>query len=67
MQAERVELFLKDFTSWASAQADILAVALVGSFARNAGTDSSDLDLVILMKLRLKPTSESRIGRRHFT
>ena len=50
MQVEIVELFLKDFVFWASAQADIMAVALVGSFARSAATDSSDVDLVILAR-----------------
>jgi len=48
MQTETAELFLKGFTSWAAARADILAVALVGSFARNAAGDASDIDLVIL-------------------
>ena len=50
MKVEAVELFLDEFTAWASAQADILGVALVGSFARNAASDTSDVDLVILAR-----------------
>jgi predicted nucleotidyltransferase len=40
--------FLELFVAWAANQPDIHAVALVGSYARNAATVSSDLDLVIL-------------------
>jgi hypothetical protein len=48
MQADQVELFLDKFVTWASTQPDILGVTLVGSYARNAATESSDVDLVIL-------------------
>jgi Nucleotidyltransferase domain. len=48
MQADQVEIFLDKFVNWASSQPDILGVALVGSYARNAATESSDVDLVIL-------------------
>jgi hypothetical protein len=48
MQLESVELFLNDFSKWAYGQADIQAAALVGSWARHAATDRSDVDLVIL-------------------
>lgn len=48
MQSDQVELFLHEFVAWASSRSDILGVALVGSFARNAATESSDVDLVIL-------------------
>ncbi|RPJ27647.1 MAG: nucleotidyltransferase domain-containing protein [Chloroflexi bacterium] len=40
--------FLDDFLNWASDQADVQAVALVGSYARSAARDDSDIDLVIL-------------------
>jgi len=40
--------FLTPFISWSSDQSDVQAVALVGSYARGAGRDNSDIDLVIL-------------------
>jgi predicted nucleotidyltransferase len=40
--------FLTKFSQWAASQADILAVALLGSHARNEATDTSDVDLVII-------------------
>lgn len=40
--------FLQRFTAWAKAQPDILAVALVGSYARGTARPDSDVDLVIL-------------------
>lgn len=36
------------FSRWARSQPDIEAVALVGSYARDAATEGSDVDLVIL-------------------
>ncbi len=48
MQRAEVEGFLTDFVAWAAARPDIQAVALVGSYARNAATDRSDVDLVII-------------------
>jgi hypothetical protein len=50
MQVDKVELFLDEFARWASSRSDILGVALVGSHARNAATDTSDVDLVILAR-----------------
>jgi predicted nucleotidyltransferase len=50
MQVQAVELFLKNFTRWAYAQADIQAAALVGSHARGSATETSDVDLVILAR-----------------
>jgi len=47
---DKVEAFLSDLAIWAASQPDIEAVALVGSYARNAATDSSDIDLVILAR-----------------
>jgi predicted nucleotidyltransferase len=48
MQADQVDVFLHNFITWASSQPDIQGVALVGSYARGAATESSDVDLVIL-------------------
>jgi predicted nucleotidyltransferase len=45
---DHIEDFINAFTSWASTQPDILAVALVGSYARDAATEDSDIDLVVL-------------------
>jgi predicted nucleotidyltransferase len=45
-----VSPFLADFTAWASAQADILAAALVGSHARGTATSDSDVDLVLVVE-----------------
>jgi predicted nucleotidyltransferase len=42
------QAFLESFIQWAKSQSDISAVALVGSHARNAATNDSDIDLVIL-------------------
>ena len=43
-----VTSFLESFNSWASSQTDVKAVALVGSYARDAATEGSDVDLLIL-------------------
>jgi predicted nucleotidyltransferase len=40
--------FIEHFAFWASTQPEILAVALVGSHARNAAREDSDVDLVII-------------------
>ena len=40
--------FLDAFVDWASDGADVQAIALVGSYARGAARDDSDIDLVIL-------------------
>jgi predicted nucleotidyltransferase len=45
---QQANLFIEHFTHWASTQPDILAVALVGSHARNAAREDSDVDLVII-------------------
>ncbi len=46
---KQIQDFLDAFTNWASAQSDIQAVALVGSYAREAATDTSDIDLVLVV------------------
>ena len=43
-----VASFLKEFGRWVEQQPDIEAVALVGSYARDAATRDSDVDLIIL-------------------
>src|SRR5215210_5178461 len=45
---EHIREFLYTFVAWATAQADVQAMALVGSYARGAAKDDSDIDLVIL-------------------
>ncbi len=48
MLNDKVNQFLNEFTDWARSSSDIAAVALVGSYARNAATETSDVDLVVL-------------------
>jgi predicted nucleotidyltransferase len=48
MATEGINQFLTDVTEWASAQADIQALALAGSYARNTATETSDIDLVLI-------------------
>ena len=48
MMIDKVALFLNQITQWASAQTDILALALVGSYAINAAKANSDVDLVLI-------------------
>ena len=43
-----IRKFLDAFVEWSSAQPDVQGVALVGSYARNAAKDDSDIDLVLL-------------------
>jgi predicted nucleotidyltransferase len=43
-----IERFLGAVVQWASVQPDIVAVALVGSYARGTARPTSDVDLVIL-------------------
>jgi predicted nucleotidyltransferase len=45
---EELRDFLTAFIGWASEQPDVQAIALVGSYARGAARDDSDIDLVIL-------------------
>ena len=48
--SEQVLAFLNEFSRWAASEPDILAIALVGSHARNEATNGSDVDLVIVAK-----------------
>jgi predicted nucleotidyltransferase len=43
-----LEPFLSALVAWASAQPNVVAVLLVGSYARGAATEASDVDLVVL-------------------
>lgn len=45
---KQVGQFLSRFSQWAADQPEIRAVALVGSYARNEATDTSDVDLIII-------------------
>jgi predicted nucleotidyltransferase len=45
---EHIRNFLDPVVSWISAQLDVHGIALVGSYARGAARDDSDIDLVIL-------------------
>ena len=47
-KTEDIREFLNPFVDWASAQGDVQAVALVGSYARGEAKDNSDIDLVLL-------------------
>jgi predicted nucleotidyltransferase len=44
-----IDNFLSNVVQWAVSQLDILAVALIGSYARGTATPSSDVDLVLLV------------------
>ena len=48
MRAMNISAFLAAVSGWASAQPDVLAIALVGSYARDAAAEGSDVDLLIL-------------------
>ena len=50
MPFERVTRFLNEFVEWALTQPDLRAAALVGSYARNAAIETSDVDLVLLAR-----------------
>lgn len=43
-----VSAFLEEFSRWAGGQPDVKGVALVGSYARDASTVDSDVDVLIL-------------------
>ncbi len=45
---ESVEPLLRAITTWAASRGDIVAVALVGSWARGTAGPDSDIDLVLL-------------------
>ena len=45
---EDIRDFLDPCVAWFSEQPDVQAIALVGSYARGAAKDDSDIDLVVL-------------------
>jgi len=45
---QKLHQFVSEFNRWASSRPDILATALLGSYARNEATGASDVDLVII-------------------
>lgn len=47
--SEYIRDFVSAFISWVSTQPDIKAVVLVGSYARGAASETSDIDLIILV------------------
>jgi predicted nucleotidyltransferase len=47
---KEVKRFLDTFTQWASGQEEVQALALVGSYARNAAKETSDIDLVMIVR-----------------
>ncbi|MBF6594916.1 MAG: aminoglycoside 6-adenylyltransferase [Thermaceae bacterium] len=49
MTAEAVKRLLEQITVWAEARPDVRAVALVGSWAREAARPNSDMDLMLLV------------------
>ncbi|NMC53308.1 MAG: hypothetical protein GYA48_06705 [Chloroflexi bacterium] len=59
-----VTLFLLNFTAWARSQPDVLAAALVGSYARGTASPTSDVDLVILARDPQKYLSDQAWVRR---
>ncbi len=44
---KHIHKFIDPFVTWAAAQTDIQAIALVGSYARGVARDDSDIDLVL--------------------
>ena len=48
VKKEQTEQFLDDLARWAVSQNDLLAVALVGSYARGTATPDSDVDIMLL-------------------
>ena len=57
---KKLELFLSEFTQWAASQSDILAVALLGSYARKEATRASDVDLIIIVSEPAKYLTDTR-------
>ena len=49
MKNDQVNNFIERITLWVSAQSDIQALGLVGSYARNAASATSDIDLILVV------------------
>ena len=65
--SEQVPAFLSEFSRWAASEPDILAVALVGSHARNEATEGSDVDMVIVAKEPKSYLEDTRWAQRFGT
>jgi predicted nucleotidyltransferase len=61
---ETIREFLNAFAGWASEQPDVQGIALVGSYARDAAKDDSDIDLVLLTDQPSKYLEDSRWAER---
>jgi predicted nucleotidyltransferase len=48
MSLNNINEFINKFSDWAQTQPDVAALALVGSYARNTATETSDIDLVMI-------------------
>jgi len=46
---DNIKDFIDPFVGWAKRQPDIQAVALVGSYARSAASETSDIDIMLLV------------------
>jgi predicted nucleotidyltransferase len=57
---QQVHQFLSEFSRWAASQPGMLAVALLGSYARIKATESSDVDLVIVARDPMKYVQDTR-------
>jgi predicted nucleotidyltransferase len=57
---KQVRHFLSELRRWAMRRPDILGVALVGSYARNEATSTSDVDLVIVAKQPVRYLQDTR-------
>lgn len=64
MKQDRADDFLHRFTDWAKSRPDIRGLALVGSYARGAAREDSDVDLVILSKVPGQYLSDLRWAAR---
>lgn len=47
---DKAKTLIKNFSDWANSQDNIQAVGLVGSYARDAEKEDSDIDLMIIVK-----------------
>jgi len=49
LTSENIKAFIEAVKRWAASKPDVLAVALVGSYARDNATETSDIDLIIIL------------------
>jgi predicted nucleotidyltransferase len=54
-----IEPFIKDLVHWAESQSGLLAIALVGSYARAAANALSDIDLILIARAPEKFVQET--------